>query len=141
MIVIRRVWIPILIAIVVAASGFAVSRIRTFFGATPVIVTPVVFGEDPDPHNPKKVTYEVSGSGTYADINYLDPEAIPRDLKNTSLPWSLTITAVAASVAPILVAQGDGDTIRCRIFVDGKIKDERTSTGASAQTFCLVKAG
>ncbi|WP_117431064.1 MmpS family transport accessory protein [Mycobacterium marinum] len=24
---------------------------------------------------------------------------------------------------------------------DGKVKDERTSTGVNAQTFCLVKAG
>lgn len=130
-----------LVVVVVVAAGAAVARIRTYFGATPVIVTPVVFGEDPDPHNPKQVTYEVSGSGTFADINYLDPEAIPRNLNERTLPWSLTITSTAASVAPILIAQGDGTMIRCRISIDGKVKDERTSTGVSAQTFCLVKAG
>ncbi|MDC8975792.1 MmpS family transport accessory protein [Mycobacterium marinum] len=139
--VLRRWWIPIVMVLVIVSSAALVARIRTYFGAVPVIVTPVIFGEDPDPHNPKRVTYEVSGSGTYADINYLDPDAIPRDLNNITLPWTMTVTATAASVAPILVAQSDGSTIRCRIVIDGKVKDERTSTGVNAQTFCLVKAG
>ncbi|RFZ04680.1 putative membrane protein mmpS4 [Mycobacterium marinum] len=120
--VLRRWWIPIIMVLVIVSSTALVARIRTYFGAVPVIVTPVIFGEDPDPHNPKRVTYEVSGSGTYADINYLDPDAIPRDLNNITLPWTMTV-------------------IRCRIVIDGKVKDERTSTGVNAQTFCLVKAG
>ncbi|AGC63172.1 conserved transmembrane protein [Mycobacterium liflandii 128FXT] len=123
--VLRRWWIPIVMVLVIVSSAALVARIRTYFGGVPVIVTPVIFGEDPDPHNPKGVTYEVSGSGTYADINYLDPDAIPRDLNNITLPWTMTVTATAASVAPILVAQSDGSTIRCRIIIDGKVKDER----------------
>jgi len=39
------------------------------------------------------------------------------------------------------VAQGNSSTIGCRITVDGELKDERTSTGVNAQTFCLVKSG
>ncbi|WP_261861752.1 MmpS family protein, partial [Mycobacterium marinum] len=66
------------------------------------------------------VTYEVFDSGTYADIDHLDPEVIPRDLNKMELPWPITVRSTAASVAPILVAQGDGSTIRGRISVDGE---------------------
>ncbi|MDC8985623.1 MmpS family transport accessory protein [Mycobacterium marinum] len=55
--------------------------------------------------------------------------------------WSRQIGSKSLPSAPILVAQGDGSTIRCRIVIDGKVKDERTSTGVNAQIFCLVKAG
>ena len=41
---------------------------------------------------------------------------------------------------PNIVAQGDGDTITCRITVDDVVKDERTIYGLNAQTFCLVKS-
>jgi hypothetical protein len=34
----------------------------------------------------------------------------------------------------------NGDTITCRITVDGVVKDERTIDGVNAQTFCLVKS-
>jgi hypothetical protein len=47
-------------------------------------------------------------------------------------------TAPAAS--PNIIAQSDGDTITCRITVDGVVKDERTTDGVNAQTFCLVKS-
>ena len=40
---------------------------------------------------------------------------------------------------PNIVAQGDGDTISCRITVDDVVKDENSTTGVNAQTFCLVK--
>jgi hypothetical protein len=41
---------------------------------------------------------------------------------------------------PNLLAQGDGDTISCRVTVDDEIKQERTATGVNAETFCFVKA-
>ena len=56
------------------------------------------------------------------------------------LPWSLTLTTTAPAASPNIVAQSDGDSITCRITVDGVVKDERTSDGVNAQTFCLVKS-
>ncbi|EPQ77041.1 MmpS family transport accessory protein [Mycobacterium marinum] len=38
----------------------------------------------------------------YVDIDYLDPEAMPRDLNKMTLPWAVTVTATAGSLAPIL---------------------------------------
>jgi hypothetical protein len=138
--VLKRVWIPVVIVAVVLVAGFVVMRIRTFFGAEGIITTPKVFAEDPEPFDPKVVTYEVFGSGSYADINYLDLDAKPQRVDGAALPWSVTLQTTAPSAAPNIVAQGDGDTITCRITVDDEIKDERTSNGLSAQTFCLVKS-
>jgi hypothetical protein len=38
------------------------------------------------------------------------------------------------------MAQSDGDSIGCRITVDGEVKAEKTSDGVSAFTSCLLKA-
>jgi hypothetical protein len=136
----KKVWIPIVIVIVVAIAGFTVHRIRTFFGADGIIVTPEVFADDPEPFDPKVVKYEIFGSGSYADINYLDLDAKPQRIDGAGLPWSLTLQTTAPSAAPNIVAQGDGSAITCRITVDDEVKDERTSNGLNAQTFCFVKS-
>jgi hypothetical protein len=38
-----------------------------------------------------------------------------------------------------VVAQGDSDSIGCRIVVDGQVKAERISNEVNAYTHCLVK--
>lgn len=136
----KRVWMPLVIVVVVAIAGFSVHRIRSFFGAEGIIVTPEVFAEDPQPFDPTVVTYEIFGTGSYADINYLDLDAHPQRVDGAALPWSLTLQTTAASAAPNIVAQGDGESITCRVIVDDEVKDERTSTGVNAQTFCFVKS-
>ncbi|BBY83676.1 siderophore export accessory protein MmpS5 [Mycolicibacterium pulveris] len=136
----KRVWIPLVIIVVIGVAGFTVQRVRTFFGAEGIITTPKVFADDPEPFDPKVVTYEIFGTGTYADINYLDLDAKPIRVDGASLPWSLTLQTTAPSAAPNIVAQGDGQSITCRITVDDEVKDERTSTGVNAQTFCYVKS-
>jgi Mycobacterium membrane protein len=136
----KRVWIPLIIVIVVAIAGFTVQRIRTFFGAEGIITTPRVFADDPEPFDPKVVKYEIFGSGTYANVNYLDLDAKPQRLDGAAIPWSLTLETTAPSAAPNIVAQGDGDTITCRITVDDEVKDERTATGVNALTYCFVRS-
>ena len=137
--VLRRAWIPIVIIIVVVVAGFTVHRVRSFFGAEGILVTPKNFADDAEPFNPKVVKYEIFGSGTYADINYLDLNSKPVRVDGASLPWSLTLSTTAPSVLPNIVAQGDGSSVSCRITVDDEVKDERTTDGVNAQTFCLVK--
>ena len=136
----KRIWIPLLIVIVVAIAGFTVSRIRTFFGAEGIITTPKVFADDPEPFDPKVVKYEIYGTGTYANINYLDLDAKPQRLDGAAIPWSLTLQTTAPSAAPNIVAQGDGSSVTCRITVDDEVKDERTATGVNALTYCFVKS-
>ena len=136
----RKVWLPLLIVFVVVVAGLTVSRIRTFFGSEGIIETPRNFADLPEPFDPKVVRYEISGTGSYADINYLDLDAKPQRVDNAALPWSLTLSTTEPSAAPNIVAQGDGGSITCRIFVDDELKDEKTTDGLNAQTFCFVKS-
>ena len=88
----RKVWLPLLIVVVVVIAGLTVSRIRTFFGSDGIIETPRNFADLPEPFDPKVVRYEITGTGSYADINYLDLDAKPQRVDNAALPWSKTIT-------------------------------------------------
>ncbi|OBB84698.1 MmpS family transport accessory protein, partial [Mycolicibacterium peregrinum] len=97
--------------------------------------------DDTKPFDPKVVVYEIYGvPGATADVNYLDLDAQPQRIDGVTLPWTLRLESTAPSVFPNIVAQGNGDSISCRITVDDELKDERTSNGVNAQTFCLVKS-
>ncbi|BBZ35748.1 MmpS family transport accessory protein [Mycolicibacterium confluentis] len=138
--VLKKVWLPLVIVIVMLIGGMTVSRIRTFFGAddgSGLSAAPV---EDTEPFNPKVVKYEIWGDGSYADVNYLDLDAEPQRVDGAGLPWTLVLESTAPSVFPNIVAQGDSSTITCRITVDDEVKDERTVSGVNAQTYCLVKS-
>jgi hypothetical protein len=136
----KRAWIPLLVIAVVVISGFTVHRIRTFFGSDGIITTPRVFADDPESFDPKVVKYEIWGEGGTANVNYLDLDAKPQRVDNAALPWSVTLETSAPSAAPTLLAQGDGNSISCRITVDGEVKDERTADGVNALTYCFVKS-
>jgi hypothetical protein len=138
--VLKRAWIPVLIVIVVLVGGFVVMRVKTFFGAPDPASQSSKPAEDTKPFNPKVVTYEIFGNGTYADINYLDLDSQPVRVDHAALPWSLTLSTTDPSVFPNVVAQGDSTDINCRITVDDEVKDTNSSTGVTAQTFCLVKS-
>ncbi|BBZ67343.1 MAG: MmpS family transport accessory protein [Mycolicibacterium insubricum] len=137
---VKKTWLPMVIVIVVIIAGAAVYRVRGFFGADGAAGAGSTRFEDTKPFNPKRVKYEIWGNGSYADINYLDLDAEPQRVDGASLPWTLTLESTAPSVFPNIVAQGDGSTLTCRITVDDEVKDERTTTGASAHTYCLVKS-
>ena len=90
--------------------------------------------ESTQPANPKQLVYEVFGpEGAVADISYFDANSRPQQVSGAALPWSMTM------VSGSLVAQGDGDTIGCRIIVNGDVKAEKVSHEAHAFTNCLVK--
>lgn len=137
----RKVWLPLVIIIVVAIAAFSVYRLHGVFGRTETTRQGSGLANDTKPFNPKTVVYEIYGPpGTVATINYLDLDATPQIARDVTLPWSLTLTTTAPAASANIVAQGDSDTIGCRIFVNGELKDEKTSTGVNAQTFCLVKS-
>ena len=138
----RRAWMPLVIALVLVVAAFAVDRLHGFFGKSELTRPGSGLASDPEPFNPKKVTYEIFGPpGTVATVNYLDLDAEPQIARDVTLPWTLELSTTAPAAAANIVAQGDSDTIGCRITVDGVVKDEKTSTGVNAQTFCLVKSG
>ena len=136
----KRTWVLLVIVLVVLIAAFCVDRFRGFFGHTVLTKPGAGLVNDPAPVNPKVVKYEIFGDGASATINYLDLDAQPQKAENTALPWSLTLTTTAPAASPNIIAQSDGDTITCRITVDGVVRDERTIDGVNAQTFCLVKS-
>ena len=137
----RKVWLPLVIVIVVAIAAFGVFRLHGVFGKTETTRQGSGLANDTKPFNPKTVVYEIYGPpGTVATINYLDLNATPQIARDVTLPWSLTLTTTAPAASANIVAQGDTDTIGCRIYVNGELKDEKTSDGVNAQTFCLVKS-
>jgi hypothetical protein len=137
----RKVWLPIVILIVVAVAAFGVFRLHGVFGKTELTRPGSGLANDTKPFNPKTVVYEIYGPpGAVATINYLDLDAQPQIVRDVTLPWSLTLTTTAPAASANIVAQGDSDTIGCRITVNGELKDEKTNTGVNAQTFCLVKS-
>jgi hypothetical protein len=52
------------------------------------------------------------------------------------LEFPITPATAAASI----VAQGDSDSIGCRILVDGVVKAEKTMHEVEAFTFCQLKS-
>ena len=135
-------WLPLLAVAAVALGVFLIDRLHGAFGSDNEITREGSgIANDAKPFNPKRVTYEVFGpQGATATINYLDLSANPQSLKHAPLPWTLTLSTTAPAASPILLAQGDAETIGCRITIDGKVKDEKSGQGVDAFTFCQVKA-
>ena len=140
--IIKRAWIPLLIVAVVAIAAVVVYRMHGFFGSDNEITRPGAgLAQDAEPFNPKIVTYQVSGvPGAVATINYLDLDANPHRVDDAPLPWSLTLQTTKPSAAATIIAQGDGDSISCKILVDDEVRDQQTYDGVNAQTSCLVKS-
>jgi hypothetical protein len=90
--------------------------------------------------NPKIVVYDVLGpAGTSARIDYFDADANTHEV-NAALPWSTTISTTLPAMSANIMVQSDSDHIGCRITVDGTVREEKSTDGVNAQTFCLVKS-
>jgi len=133
----------VLVAVlVVTITAFAIYRLHGLFGSHDTTSANSGLSNEIVPFNPKQVVLEVFGPpGAVATINYLDVNAQPQQVKDAPLPWSYTITTTQPAVLGNVVAQGNGDTIGCRIVVNGEVKDERTVNKVDAYTFCLDKSG
>ena len=137
-----RRWMLLVAALVVAVAGFAVYRLNGIFGSHDVTSTPSGGANEIVPFNPKHVVMEVFGApGTVATITYLDVNAQPQRVDDARLPWAYDTTTTQPAVFVNVQAQGDGDSIGCRIKIDDAVKDERTATTLNAFIYCLDKSG
>ena len=117
------------------------SRLHGIFGSEKQLSYSDTRIDDGKPFNPKHLRYEVFGApGTVADISYFDVNGEPQHLKGASLPWTLEFPIGSATAVGNVVAQGDTDSIGCRILVDNVVKSEKTTHETAAFTFCLLKA-
>jgi hypothetical protein len=133
----------VLVAVlVVALAGFAVYRLNGIFGSQDVVSTPSGAANEIVPFNPKHVVMEVFGPpGTVATITYVDVNAQPQRVDDATLPWTYDTTTTQPAVFVNISAQGDSDSIGCRIKIDDVVKDERTVNTLNPFTYCLDKSG
>jgi hypothetical protein len=137
--VLKRVWIPLLLIVVLAVSGLVVSRLHKMFASTDLNAGAGA-GIEIVQFNPKVMVYDVYGSpGTTAQISYFDADANVHSI-TAPLPWSVTLSTTLPTVSANLMAQTDGDEIGCRVTVNGVVREEQSANGVNAQTYCLVKS-
>lgn len=138
----RRTWLPLVVVVVVIAGGFAVSRLHSIFGT----VNSMSYGDtkidDGPPINPKYLRYEIFGApGTVAQISYFDENGSPKFIKDVPLPWSLEFPITTAAGVGSIAANGNSETLGCRILVDDVVKSENIKHHAvSTFTSCMLKA-
>jgi hypothetical protein len=143
--IIRRLgqrWMIVVALAVVAVAGLAVYRLNGIFASQDVTSTPSGSENDIVPFNPKHVVMEVFGPpGTVATVTYLDVNAQPQHADAVTLPWAYDTTTTQPAVFVNVSAQGNSDSIGCRIKIDNAVKDERSVTTLNAFTYCLDKSG
>lgn len=139
--ILARLW-PFAVAVVVISGGtFGVIRIRQM---NDMILNPTVTDTIPATVrqiNPKDVTYEVFGDlGSTGKVTYANLNSEPVEVSLTSLPWSVSETTMSPAASLSLVSQVDGNSIGCRIIVNGKVLDEQVVNHANAAVSCTVTA-
>jgi hypothetical protein len=135
----KRVWIPVVLVVVFAVSGVVVGRLHKVFASQDLNANAGA-GIEIVQFNPKILVYDVFGpAGSTAKIDYFDADANTHEV-DAALPWSTTISTTLPAISANILVQGDGDQIGCRITVDGTVRQEKTTDGVNAQTFCLVKS-
>ena len=137
--VLKKVWIPLVLVVVLAVSAIVVSRLHKMFGSQDLNANAGA-GIEIVQFNPKVMVYDVYGSpGTTAQISYFDTDANVHSI-TAPLPWSVTLSTTLPTVSANLMARTDGDQIGCRVTVNGTVREEQSANGINAQTYCLVKS-
>jgi hypothetical protein len=139
----KKVWMPLLLVVVVALGSYVVLRVRDSFGANAHASSADANADDTKPFNPKHITYEVTApSGGSVSVDYLDEDGQPHLVENAPLPWSYTIVTTLPSMSANIVVQGDTGMrhIRCRVIVDGQVRDDRSLDEYQPFIYCLVKS-
>lgn len=135
----KRAWIPLVLVVVVGLGAFTIMRVREAPAAHEVAA-----GSGITPNfNPKRITYEIEGGGGAVNLNFLDENGQPNLVENAALPWTFTIVTTLPSMSANIMAQGDTNVsdLRCRVSVDGDVRDERASTDlVKPFIYCLVKS-
>ena len=136
-----KLWLPAVVVGVIAVVSYGVSTVRHLndaitdppsVSAIPATVVQI---------NPKNVTYEVFGNlGGGGKVTYADLNSAPIEVTLSSLPWTYSETTMASSASLSLVAQVDGDSVGCRILVNGQVRDEQSVSHEAAAVACTVTA-
>ena len=135
----KRTWVPMVVAVALIIGGVAVMRLNGVFPG-PGLPKPDPRDATP-PYAAKTAVYEILGPpGTTGVVNWMDADSLPQKASFTTLPWSKTIVAEMPGIFAYVVAQGDSPFIGCRITVDGKLVDQQQANNRDAQVSCLDKS-
>ena len=138
-----KAWMPLLLVVIVALGAYAVLRVRGDIGGQELTGGAAPGGGFTDPFNPKNITYEISSSSSCGpvSVDYLDENGQPHHVDGT-LPWSYTIVTTLPSMSANIVAQADTGVsdLRCRVVVDGQVRDDRSTDEYKPLIYCLVKS-
>jgi hypothetical protein len=138
---VKRMWVPLVMVLVIAIASFAVVRLHGVFGRQSASVGGANGVDTLVQFNPKHVLYDVwAPPGTVIQVDYLDEHAQPQRVATATVPWSYEIVTTDTAVIATVVAQGEADSIGCRITVNGEVRDQRVFDGHRAQTHCIVKS-
>lgn len=139
MTLLKRAWVPLVVAVAMVIGGIAVDRLNGVFPG-PGLPKPDPRDATP-PYATKTAIYEILGPPSTAGVvNWMDADAQPQQATFTTLPWSTTIVAEMPGIFAYVVAQGDSPSIGCRITVDGKLVDQQQADARNAQVSCLDKS-
>ena len=139
--IVKRLWIPLVVLVVIVAGAMTVSRLHGIFGSDKSLSYGDTRLDETKPFNPKRLTYEIFGPpGTVAKLSYFDGNGDLKFADGVNLPWSLEFPITAATGIGSIAAQGNSDSIGCRIVVDGVVKSEKITQDVSAFTSCSLKA-
>lgn len=137
----KKVWIPLVLVVVIALGAYAILRIRQ--STAPQQSTTAAGSGITENFNPKHITYEVTGSGGTVNVNYLDENGQPHLIEDAPLPWSYTIVTTLPSMSANIMAQGSRgvSNLGCRVTVDNEVRDDRSSDDLIKPfIYCLVKS-
>ena len=142
--IVKRAWIPLLLVVVISLGAYAVVRIRDTFGANAAVASGEGNADNTKPFNPKHITYEITGASVgRVDVDYLDENGQPHRVDAALMPWSYTIVTTLPSMSANVVGKAKRtavDALRCRVIVDGQVRDDRRSDDYQPFIYCLVKS-
>ncbi|UMB69050.1 MmpS family transport accessory protein [Mycobacterium paraterrae] len=135
----QRWWLGLVTVIAVGLGVTCMWKVHQFSEPQPVIS--VNGPQAPEEFNPKHLTYEVSGAvGSGGMLVYVDIDGHPHRVDVTALPWSHTETTVLTVVSGSISAHVHGGQVRCRMLVDGVVRDQQSATHSDADVQCRVKS-
>lgn len=89
------------------------------------------------PSRGKHIVYEViSDSPSLNSVTWFDAQSAIQQKTDARAPWRLELRNSSTAVIAGVGAQTDGTSVTCRVIVDGKVRDEKTSTGQYAVVNC-----
>jgi len=134
-----RVWMPLVAVVALAVGAVGMWKVHEFSAPGPVIT--VNGPAAPPEFNLKRLTYELFGSvGEGGMLVYVDVDGHPHQVNLTTLPWSHTETTTLTVVSGSVSAQVHGGQVRCRMLVNGVVRDEQSDTHQDAYVMCRVKS-